>query len=272
MVAATVQHPRRPGSFWSMERTKPQDLEQTYPAVAESICAGRRALTRFAAQAGASAERIEAVRLAASEALTNAVKHAYPSGAGTIHITAAVACGELCVLIADDGCGIRPHASRGGLGLGLTLMASVCDELQIVKRSSGGTGLWLWFKLETEAPVLDDHPRGSVASATAPARSGTFVSTCSERTGDLARQARQIVRRVMSQLDELGALPEDEQQLTLITVGVLDAVVAGARLGHSEAMAQMIEQLGVLAPHVQVEATFRSDIGAQGLLEELRKP
>jgi two-component sensor histidine kinase len=76
--------------------------------------------------------------------------------AGTIHITAAVACGELCVLIADDGCGIRSHASRGGLGLGLTLMASVCDELQIVKRSSGGTGLWLWFKLETEAPVLDD--------------------------------------------------------------------------------------------------------------------
>ena len=155
MVAATVQHPRRPGSFWSMEGTKPQDLEQTYPAVAESICAGRQALTRFAAQAGASAERIEAVRLAATEALTNAVKHAYPNG-GTIHITAAVACGELCVLIADDGCGIRPHASRGGLGLGLTLMASVCDELQIVKRSSGGTGLWLWCTLETEAPVLDD--------------------------------------------------------------------------------------------------------------------
>jgi nitrate/nitrite-specific signal transduction histidine kinase len=62
----------------------------------------------------------------------------------------------LCVLIADDGCGIGRHASRGGLGLGLTVMAAVCDELQIVKRSSGGTGLWLWFTLETEAPVLDD--------------------------------------------------------------------------------------------------------------------
>ena len=52
-------------------------------------------------------------------------------------------------------------------------------------------------------------------------------------------------------------------------VPVLDAVVAGARLGHSEAMAQMIEQLRVLAPNVQVETTFRSDIGPQGLLEEL---
>jgi anti-sigma regulatory factor (Ser/Thr protein kinase) len=155
VVAFRVRDPRR-GSFWSVERTRPQDLEQTYPAVAESICAARRALTRFAAQAGASAERIEAVRLAATEALTNAVKHAYPNGAGTIHITAAVACGELCVLIADDGCGIRPHESRGGLGLGLTLIESVCDEVHIVKRSSGGTGLWLWFTLETEAPVLDD--------------------------------------------------------------------------------------------------------------------
>lgn len=156
VVAARVRDPSRQGSCSSMERAKPHNLEQTYPAVADSVRAGRRALTRFAAHAGASAEQIEAVRLAATEALTNAVKHAYPNGTGTIHITAAVACGELCVLIADDGCGIRPHASRGGLGLGLTLMASLCDELQIVKRSSGGTGLWLWFKLETEAPILDD--------------------------------------------------------------------------------------------------------------------
>src|SRR5919198_4131471 len=154
MVASSVRDPRWPGSFWSMDRTRPQDLEQTYPAVAESISAGRRALTRFAAQAGASAPQIHAVRVAATEALTNAVKHAYPNGAGTIHITAGVACGELCVLIDDDGCGIRPHASRGGLGLGLTLMASVCDELQIVKRSSGGTGLLLWFKLQPQPPML----------------------------------------------------------------------------------------------------------------------
>lgn len=148
--------PQAAGYLLGMERIKPQDLEQTYPAVANSVSAGRRALTRFAAHAGASAEQIEAVRLAATEALTNAVRHAYPDGTGTIHITAAVACGELCVLIADDGCGIRPHPPRGGLGLGLTLMASLCDELQIVKRASGGTGLWLWFKLESDAPILDD--------------------------------------------------------------------------------------------------------------------
>jgi serine/threonine-protein kinase RsbW len=152
-----------------VEYAQRQDLQQTYPAVPDSVRAGRRALTRFAVGAGASAEQVEAVRLAASEALTNAVKHAYPDSEGSVRITAAVACGELCVLIADDGCGIRPHVSHGGLGLGLTLIASLCDELQLVKRSSGGTGLRLWFKLRTEAPLVAGHARGSVASATAPA-------------------------------------------------------------------------------------------------------
>jgi serine/threonine-protein kinase RsbW len=160
-----------------VEHAKTEDLQLSYPAVPDSVRAARQALTRFAVQAGASTRLVEAVRLAASEALTNVVKHAYPDSEGGVQITAGVACGELCVLIADDGCGIRPHVSHGGLGLGLTLIASLCDELQIVKRSSGGTGLWLWFKLRTEAPLLAAYPRGSVASATAPARSRFSTTT-----------------------------------------------------------------------------------------------
>lgn len=146
------------------------DLEQTYAAVADSVGVARRALTHFAAQAGASSEQIEAVRLAASEALTNAVKHAYPEQPGSIHVSAAVACGELWVEIADDGCGFRPHPPRDGLGLGLTVIASLCDELQIVERPSGGTQLWLWFKLRTTAPADSGQLRGSVSCATSPAR------------------------------------------------------------------------------------------------------
>jgi anti-sigma regulatory factor (Ser/Thr protein kinase) len=137
----------------------------------------RRALSRFAAEAGASAEQIESLGLAASAALNNVVRHAYPEGEGSIDITAAVAGDELCVLIADDGCGIRPHLSRGGLGVGLTLIASLCDELQIVRRGSGGTELWLWFRLKARAASRDDQLRGSLASATAPARSRFSTTT-----------------------------------------------------------------------------------------------
>jgi hypothetical protein len=101
-------------------------------------------------------------------------------------------------------------------------------------------------------------------------RKETLMTSCSETSGDLAPQARLLVRRIMTRLDERGALPDDEEQITLITLGILDAVVAGARLGHSEAMAQIIKQLDVLAPHVHVEATFRSELGPEGLLEQLR--
>ncbi|MGN6870756.1 MAG: ATP-binding protein [Solirubrobacteraceae bacterium] len=174
---AAVQPPSRPGISQTIERTKPKDLEQTYPALAESVRTARHTLARFAADAGASREQVEAVRLAASEALTNVVRHAYPDVPGSVHITAAVAGGELCVLIADDGHGIHPHLHRGGLGLGLGLIASLCDELQIVKRCTGGTGLWLWFKLRTQAPLLADHSRGSVASATAAALSRFSTTT-----------------------------------------------------------------------------------------------
>jgi anti-sigma regulatory factor (Ser/Thr protein kinase) len=160
-----------------VEGPTPKTLQQTYPALAESVRPARHALTRFAALAGASSEQIEAVRQASSEALSNVVQHAYPESPGSVYITAGVAGGELCLLIADDGSGIHPHLSRGGLGLGLVLIASLCDELQIVKRPSGGTGLWLWFKLRTEAPLPAGHPRGSVASATAPARSRFSTTT-----------------------------------------------------------------------------------------------
>jgi anti-sigma regulatory factor (Ser/Thr protein kinase) len=150
------------GAYRDMTRTMPRDLHETWPAVVESVPAARWALTKFAAESGASADQIDAVGLATSEALTNAIMHGYPDGAGTVYITAAVACGELGILIADDGCGIRPDVSRGRPGLGLTLIASLCYELQIVKRSSGGTGLWLWFKLTSDAPVLAAHARRSV--------------------------------------------------------------------------------------------------------------
>lgn len=173
----TVAQPSPLSDSPAVEPANPKDLELTYPALAESVPPARAALTRFAARAGASREQMQAVRLASSEALTNVVKHAYPDSPGSVHITAAVARGELCVLIADDGYGFHPHVRRGGLGLGLALIASLCDELQILNRPTGGTELCLWFKLRAEAPLRAGHSRGSVASATAPARSRFSTTT-----------------------------------------------------------------------------------------------
>jgi serine/threonine-protein kinase RsbW len=123
-----------------------ENLNESYPAVAASVPAARRALTGFAAGAGASAEQLEAIRLAASEALSNVVVHAY-RGAGLIHVTAAAASGELWLLIGDDGCGLVPGSDRPGLGVGLALIAQASDGLAIVNRSSGGTEVRMRFDL-----------------------------------------------------------------------------------------------------------------------------
>ena len=111
------------------------------------MAAARAALAEFAANAGASAGQVDGVRLATSEAVTNAVLHAYRGGPATIQVTAALAGRELWLLVADEGDGLQPRADRPGLGLGLGLISQVCDDMAIVARSSGGTEVRVRFEL-----------------------------------------------------------------------------------------------------------------------------
>ncbi len=120
---------------------------QYYPATPESVPLARRELTRLVSDAGVPAERVEAVRLATSEAITNVVLHAYDGTVGEIRIDVDLTPEELSVLIADDGAGLRPHYDKRGLGLGLVLIAQACDELDIIKGDGGGTELRMRFGL-----------------------------------------------------------------------------------------------------------------------------
>jgi anti-sigma regulatory factor (Ser/Thr protein kinase) len=128
-------------------RSAVDNLCASYPANPDSVGSARHRLTDFAAAAGATERQVEAVRLASSEALTNAVLHAYRGQAGSIHMTAALVSNELWVLIADDGIGLEPRADRPGLGLGLGLIAQLSDHLAIAPRASGGTEVRMRFNL-----------------------------------------------------------------------------------------------------------------------------
>lgn len=123
-------------------------LSESYPAVPETVPLARRALAAVAAAAGAAGERLEEIRLAVSEALTNAVVHAYRNGeAGHLYVTAAVASGELWVLIGDDGRGLHAWNDSQGLGIGLSLISGLSDDFAIVTRASGGTEVQMRFDL-----------------------------------------------------------------------------------------------------------------------------
>src|ERR1700744_48560 len=126
-----------------------RNLNDTYEASPGSVAEGRARLADFAEKAGATPSQIDAVRLAASEAMTNSVLHAYHGGPGLIYVNAAVASGEVWSLISEDGCGLPPRTERAGLGLGLGLISEVSDDFAIVSRAAGGTEVRIRFNLVT---------------------------------------------------------------------------------------------------------------------------
>jgi len=130
-------------------------FSHTYPAQPSSAAQARAALADVAAAAGADQRQVDAVRLAVSEAVTNAILHAYRGKPGQVHVTAAVVSQELWVLIADDGCGMEPASDRPGLGLGLGLIAQLSDHMAIVPRATGGTEVQVRFDLVT-ADLTDE--------------------------------------------------------------------------------------------------------------------
>jgi anti-sigma regulatory factor (Ser/Thr protein kinase) len=124
-------------------------LTETLPAVPESTPRLRRAVTRFAAAAGASVRSVENISLAVSEAVTNVVVHAYADepDPGAVRITAVVEDAWIHITVSDDGHGMVPRLDSPGLGLGLPLISQTADAFDIHHTRSGGTELRMSFRL-----------------------------------------------------------------------------------------------------------------------------
>ena len=145
-------------------------LSESFDAVADSAASARIAVADFAASAGVEGDQLERVRLVVSEAVSNAIRHAYPAGKGAVHVMAAVAGDELWVLVVDDGPGLQATSSDPGLGLGLQIMERMTDGFTLVERARGGLEARLQFVLAAPRTTrCGAQERGSVASATAPA-------------------------------------------------------------------------------------------------------
>lgn len=162
----------RRGNTRRIRRSPEAALHHSWPAVAETTTVARRAVVDFAEQAGATSEELEAVQLAVSEAVTNAVMHAYRDrDPGLVHVSAALAGDELWVLVADDGCGLSPRDDSPGAGYGLRLIAQAADQLTVVRRGDGGTELRMRFDLEHagrdagSSPEISTQERRSAAGA-----------------------------------------------------------------------------------------------------------
>jgi len=129
-----------------------QAIRLTIPAKAEYITLGRLALTGIARMRAEpfSQEVLGDLKLALTEACTNSVRHAYAGGEGMVEITYELHADKLVVEVTDTGGGFAPptgHRTRlnGAVlaegGLGIAIIESVSDELEIRERSEGGSTL-----------------------------------------------------------------------------------------------------------------------------------
>ena len=120
------------------------------PALADEVGSVRRAAVEFARAAGVPDLRLEDLRLAISEALSNAVLHAFRTHdlPGTVTVTVDVTPDQLVeAVVRDDGMGMSPRGDSPGLGLGLGLIASVADAVEQRLPADGvGFELWMCFR------------------------------------------------------------------------------------------------------------------------------
>jgi anti-sigma regulatory factor (Ser/Thr protein kinase) len=112
-------------------------FEATIPGTPRAVGKLRRELAAMAKDCGMDAEGIADVRLAVTEAATNAVLHAYRETEGELTVTAGVQNGVLVIVISDSGPGLVERHDSPGLGAGLSVIASVAERMKIISRSSG---------------------------------------------------------------------------------------------------------------------------------------
>jgi stage II sporulation protein AB (anti-sigma F factor) len=138
---------------------------RSYLATPASIGRVRADVADFAAAHGAEPVRVHDIRLAVSEAVTNAVMHGYREGTGTVHVTARHTDGALSISIRDFGCGMQPRplaTGRTGMGLGLALIGRVVTELSVAPQGGDGTEVRMRFELVPGAARAERRDRAAV--------------------------------------------------------------------------------------------------------------
>jgi serine/threonine-protein kinase RsbW len=120
-----------------------QAIRLIIPAKPEYITLCRLALTGLARVRELSQETLGDLKLAITEACSNSVRHAYPQGGGVVEILYDLRPDRLVIEVVDDGEGFEPAGERDDSdelsegGLGIAIIRSIADELEIDSQGNG---------------------------------------------------------------------------------------------------------------------------------------
>ncbi|MBE7074401.1 MAG: anti-sigma F factor [Clostridiales bacterium] len=125
------------------------EMEIKFKAISINEGFARSAIAAFCIQANPSVDEITDIKTAVSEAVTNAVVHAYPLKDGDITIRVKLYNTGVVIEISDNGIGIddfdkarepfyttKPNEERSGMGF--TVMESFMDSVSLQKNGKTG--------------------------------------------------------------------------------------------------------------------------------------
>lgn len=130
-----------------------------FPSKSANEAFARSAVACFASQLDPTMEELGDIRTAVSEAVTNAIVHAYPDELGVITLRCRILKGQtLDIVVKDKGVGIsdieqarRPMFTTGGTersGMGFTIMESFMTNLEITSEVGKGTTVHMRRKIQ----------------------------------------------------------------------------------------------------------------------------
>ena len=130
-----------------------------FPSKSTNEAFARSAVACFAAQLDPTMEELGDIRTAVSDAVTNAIVHAYPNSLGIVTLRCRILKGQILdIVVKDKGIGIadveqarRPAYTTGGTersGMGFTIMESFMTNLEITSVPGKGTTVHMRRQLQ----------------------------------------------------------------------------------------------------------------------------
>lgn len=148
---------------WEKEMSYINEMSLSFKSLSENECFARLAVANFCTSRFKNIEDIADIKTAVSEAVTNAVVHAYGDKRGDIKINCLLTDESVTIEIEDFGVGIddintalkpfftsKPEMERSGMGF--TVMEGFMDKMDVQSKPGKGTKVIL-TKLITKEEV-----------------------------------------------------------------------------------------------------------------------